>query len=521
MDVIIIYISAGVLILLLGFILGWIINKKVSESHMKHTRKLAENIISEAQKEAETQKRASILEAKSEWYKAKQEFEKSTEENRKEIKRERRKLEEKEQNINRKVDFLEKREKEYEENQKLMEAKLEAVEKKGAELEHLLRDENIKLERIAGMSSEEAKRHLKANLESEARHEAAKRIREIKEEAERTAIKKSREILTLAIERYAADHVSEHTVSVVDLPNDEMKGRIIGREGRNIRSFENITGVDVIIDDTPEAVTLSGFDPIRREIARLSLEKLIKDGRIHPGRIEDLVNKTRDELMEEIRDIGEQTTIECNIHGVHPELIKLLGRLKYRTSYGQNVLQHSKEVAFISSLIASQLGLDEKLAKRAGILHDIGKAADHEMEGTHAEIGAELVKRYGENEIIVNSVAAHHEDVEATSLITHIVSAADAISGARPGARRETLENYIRRLEKLEKIADGFEGVERSYAIHAGREIRILVSYKKVNDVQADELASDISRKIEEEMEYPGQIKVVVIRETRAIDFAR
>jgi ribonuclease Y len=300
-----------------------------------------------------------------------------------------------------------------------------------------------------------------------------------------------------------------------------MKGRIIGREGRNIRAFENATGIDVIIDDTPEAVILSGFDPIRREVARLSLEKLVKDGRIHPGRIEEIVEKTRKELLEEIREVGEQTCLELNIHGLHPELVKLLGRLKYRTSYGQNVLQHSKEVAYLSSLLAGELGADTVIAKRAGLLHDIGKAADHEMEGGHATIGGELVKRYGENEKIINAVAAHHEDVEATSMITHLVSAADAISGARPGARRETLENYIRRLEKLEKIADAFDGVEKSYAIQAGREIRILVNFKKIDDAQSMDLCSEIARKIEGDMEYPGQIKVVVVRETRAVDYAR
>jgi len=521
MDSIFFYISAGISVLLIGFIIGWIANKKVAESHLKHTKKLAENIIAEAQREAETQKKAAILEAKDEWYKEKLKFERETQEARQELKKLERKLEEKEQNINRKVDYLEKRELELDEKNRLLDSKLQAIAEKNEELNRILQMQNEKLEKIAGMSQEEAKKLLIANLESEARHEAAKRIKEIKDEAERNAIKQSREILTLAIERYAADHVVESTVSVVDLPNDEMKGRIIGREGRNIRAFENATGIDVIIDDTPEAVILSGFDPIRREIARLALQKLVKDGRIHPGRIEEVVEKTKQELMEEIREVGEQTCLELNIHGLHPELVKYLGKLKYRTSYGQNILQHSKEVAWLSSLLASELGMDPQLAKRAGLLHDIGKAADHEMEGPHALIGAELVRRYGENEKVINAVAAHHEDVEATSMITHIVSAADAISGARPGARRETLENYIRRLEKLEKIADAFDGVEKSYAIQAGREIRILVNYKKVDDVQASELASEIARKIEENMEYPGQIKVVVVRETRAVDYAR
>ncbi len=521
MDNIVFYISAGILVLFLGFILGWLTNKKISESHMKHTQKLAENIISDAQREAETRKKAAILEAKDEWYQAKLNFERDTQDARQDLKKSERRIEEKEHNVNRKVDYLEKREKEINDKHKILESKLQVISEKNDKLAQILHMQNEKLEKIAGMSTEEAKKLLITNLENEARHEAAKRIREIKEEAERNASKKSREILTLAIERCAADHVVESTVSVVDLPNEEMKGRIIGREGRNIRAFENATGIDVIIDDTPEAVILSGFDPIRREIARLALDKLIKDGRIHPGRIEEVVEKTHKELMEEIRELGEKICLDLNIHGLHSELVKLLGRLRYRTSYGQNVLQHSKEVAYLSSLLASQLGMDPVVAKRAGLLHDIGKAADHEMEGTHAEIGAELVRRYGENDRIINAVEAHHEDVEATSLITHVVSAADAISGARPGARRETLENYIRRLEKLEKIADAFDGVEKSYAIQAGREIRILVSHKRVDDSAAAELASEISRKIEEEMEYPGQIKVVVIRETRSIDYAR
>ncbi|MGD1047563.1 MAG: ribonuclease Y [Candidatus Krumholzibacteriaceae bacterium] len=515
------YTSAGILVLFIGLVAGWLINKKVSESHLKHTRKLAENIIAEAQREAETQKKAAILEAKDEWYQAKLRFEKETQEGRQELKKQERRLEEKEQNINRKVDYLENREQEVAEKQKLLDGKLQAVADKHEDLNHVLRMQNDKLEKIAGMSKDEAKKLLISNLESEARHEAAKKIRDIREEADRNAVKESREILTLAIERCAADHVVESTVSVVDLPSDEMKGRIIGREGRNIRAFENATGIDVIIDDTPEAVILSGFDPIRREVARLSLEKLVKDGRIHPGRIEEIVEKTRKELLEEIREIGEQTCLDLNIHGLHPELVKLLGRLKYRTSYGQNVLQHSKEVAYLSSLLAGELGADPVIAKRAGLLHDIGKAADHEMEGGHATIGGELVKRYGENEKIVNAVAAHHEDIEATSMLTHLVSAADAISGARPGARRETLENYIRRLEKLEKIADAFDGVEKSYAIQAGREIRILVNFKRIDDAQAMDLCSEIARKIEGDMEYPGQIKVVVVRETRAVDYAR
>jgi ribonuclease Y len=521
MDSIFFYISAGIFVLFLGFLLGWLISRKVTQSQLKHTQKLAENIIAEAQREAETRKKTSVLEVKDEWYKAKQQFEKDTADTRNELKKVERRVEEKEHNINRKVDFLEKREMEILDKKKTLEKKLQAISEKNSHLDEILQRQNEKLEKIAGMSTEEAKKLLISNLENEARTAAAKQIKEIKDEAERNASKISRKIITLAIERCAADHVVESTVSVVDLPNDEMKGRIIGREGRNIRAFESATGIDVIIDDTPEAVILSGFDPIRREVARLSLEKLIKDGRIHPGRIEEVVEKTRNELHEEMMEIGEQTILDLNIHGVHTEIVRLLGRLRYRSSYGQNVLQHSKEVAFVSSLLASELGIDPVMAKRAGLLHDIGKAADHEIDGPHAEIGAEFARRYGENDIIINAIAAHHEDVEAESLIAHVISAADAISGARPGARRETLENYIRRLEKLEKIADAFDGVEKSYAIQAGREIRILVSHKRIDDAQAAQLAGDISRKIEDDMEYPGQIKVVVIRETRAVEYAR
>lgn len=521
MDSIFFYISAGIFVLFLGFLMGWLISRKVTQSQLKHTQKLAENIIAEAQREADTRKKASILEAKDEWYKAKQQFEKDTAETRAELKKVERRVEDKEHNINRKVDFLEKREIELLDKKKMLEKKLHAITEKNEHLDEILHRQNEKLEKIAGMSTEAAMKLLITNLENEARTAAAKQIKAIKDEAERNASKISRKIITLAIERCAADHVVESTVSVVDLPNDEMKGRIIGREGRNIRAFESATGIDVIIDDTPEAVILSGFDPIRREVARLALDKLVKDGRIHPGRIEELVEKTRKVLQEEIMEIGEQTILDLNMHGVHTEIVRLLGRLRYRTSYGQNVLQHSKEVAFVASLLASELGLDPVLAKRAGLLHDIGKAADHEIDGPHAEIGAEFARRYGENDIIVNAIAAHHEDVEAESLIAHIISAADAISGARPGARRETLENYIRRLEKLEKIADAFDGVEKSYAIQAGREIRILVSHRRIDDAQAAQLAGDISRKIEDDMEYPGQIKVVVIRETRAVEYAR
>jgi len=359
------------------------------------------------------------------------------------------------------------------------------------------------------------------NMESDARLEAARMVKDIKDEARKQGDKEAKKVLTLAIQRCAADHVVESTVSVVNLPNDEMKGRIIGREGRNIRAFETATGIDVIVDDTPEAVILSGFDPVRREVARLALERLITDGRIHPGRIEEVVEKVTKELDEQIREIGEETCLDIGIHDLKPELVRLLGRLKYRTSYGQNMLQHSKEVAFICGLMAGELGFDVAVAKRAGLLHDIGKSVDHTMEGTHAGLGAELARRYSEDDLIVNAIESHHEDVEPTSMIAVLVQAGDAVSGARPGARRETLETYIKRLEKLEEIASSFQGVERSYAIQAGREIRIMVQHRKIDDARAEILAAAVARKIEAELKYPGQIKVVVIRETRAVDYAK
>jgi len=515
------YVILGVLVAIGVFFAGWYAYKKVSEGKVVSAEKLAEKIVREAQKEAETRKKSAVLEAKDEWYKAKATFEKETQGTRQQLQTLERRLGEREGSLNRRADLLERKERELRRLERDTLTKEKAIEERNRELSNLIKEQNARLEKIAGLTAEEAKGLLMSNLESEARHEAARLLNEIRENAMRDADKEVRKILTLAIQRCAAEHVVESTVSVVSLPSDEMKGRIIGREGRNIRAFETVTGVDVIIDDTPEAVILSGFDPIRREVARIALERLINDGRIHPGRIEEVVGKTQKEMEEQIREIGEQTCLEVGIHGLHPELVRLLGRLRYRTSYGQNVLEHSKEVAYLSGMMGSELCLDAAVAKRAGLLHDIGKAADHEAEGTHAQIGRDLVVKYGEAPIVVEAVAGHHDDPQPDTLMAVLVQAADAVSGARPGARRETLETYVRRLEKLERIADSLPGVSKAYAIQAGREIRIMVEHKEIDDAKASTLAAEIARKVEKELEYPGQIKIVVIRETRAVDYAK
>jgi ribonuclease Y len=516
------YVFLGLVVLGLGVLVGWLLRGKSGEKKVAESERFAEKIVQEARREAETEKKRLVLEAKDEWYQAKAKFEKDTQSARTQLQRDERKLNDRERDLNRRADLLERKESELGKLERDLNVREASVADKGAELESLLAEQNIRLEKIANMSMEEAKQLLMVNLENEAKHSAAKLIGEIRETALRNAEKEARKIITLAVQRMAADHVVESTVSVVNLPNDEMKGRIIGREGRNIRAFETVAGIDVIIDDTPEAVILSGFDPVRREIGRRAMDKLVLDGRIHPTRIEEVVEKTRKEVEGEIREIGEQAAIEVGVTGLKQECIKLLGRLRYRTSYGQNVLQHSKEVAFLASIMAAELGTDEALARRAGLLHDIGKAVDHEREGTHASIGKELLERYGEPPAVIDAVAFHHESVDGpNTLISVLVQAADAISGARPGARRETLETYVKRLMKLEHIADSFPGVEKAYAIQAGREIRILVENKKVDDARAGVLASEIARKVEKEMEYPGQIKVVVIRETRATDYAR
>ena len=471
-------------------------------------------MIGDAQKRAETIKKETVLEAKEEAYRIKNENEKELRERRNELQRNERRLLQREETLDKKIDGIEQREQHL--NQKIKEA-----ENTEASIKELYDKQLKELETISGLSMDEAREILLSSVERDARHDAAIMLRDIEAKTKEEADKRARNIISLAIQRCAADHVAETTVSVVSLPNDEMKGRIIGREGRNIRTLETATGVDLIIDDTPEAVILSGFDPVRREVARIALERLITDGRIHPGRIEEMVEKARREVDTQIREAGEQAIFEVGIHGLHHELIKLIGRLKYRTSYGQNVLKHSIEVAHLAGMMASELGANVALAKRAGLLHDIGKAVDHEVEGPHAQIGADLAKKYRENNQVIHAIQAHHGDVEPSTVEAVLVQAADAISAARPGARRETLENYIKRLEKLEEIANSFEGVDKSFAIQAGREIRILVKPENVNDADTIIMAKEIVKRIETELEYPGQIKVNVIRETRAVEFAK
>jgi len=514
-------IVAGVAVAVLAFFMGWFISRRIGETKLAKAEELAKKIVLEAEKEAEFKKKEAILEAKDEWYKTKVNFERELANKRMEYQKVEKRLQEREVNLDRKVDILNKKDRDIQNKEKILFAREKAIKTRDEELNRLISDQNRQLERIAQMTSEEAKKILMANLENQARQEATQLIKEIKEKAEETAEKEAKNIIISAIQRCAADHTVESTVSVVSLPNEEMKGRIIGREGRNIRSFETATGIDVIVDDTPEAVILSGFDPIRREIARMALEKLILDGRIHPARIEEIVTKAQKEMDVIIKETGEQACFDVGIHGLHPELIKILGKLQYRTSYGQNVLQHSREVAFIAGLMAAELDLDANLAKRAGLLHDIGKAVDKETEGTHSQIGYNIAQKYGEHPFVLNAILSHHEDVPMESPYSILVQSADAISGARPGARRETLEGYIKRLEKLEELADSFKGVAKAYAIQAGREVRIIVEHEQIDDNSAANLAQEIAKKIEAEMEYPGQVKVTVIRETRAVEYAK
>ena len=493
---------------------GIIIRKKSAESKIKSAESEANRILANAKKEAENAKKEEILKAKEEALQTKNELDKEIKERRGEVQQQEKRLFQREEALERRSDNFERREKELERN-------IQELDKKQKSLEEVYSKQITELQRIAGLSREEAKKMLLQQLDRTLNDEKAALIKSVEAEAKETASKKAKEIISYTIQKCAADHTSETTVSVVALPNDDMKGRIIGREGRNIKMLETLTGIDLIIDDTPEAVIISGFDPLRREVARIALEKLIEDGRIHPAKIEEMVEKAKEEVEETIKEEGERAVMETGVHGLQPDLVRLLGKLKYRTSYGQNVLNHSIEVSNLARIMAEELGLDPKIARRAGLLHDIGKALDHDMEGTHVQIGVDVLKKYKENDVIINAVEAHHGDVEPKSLEAVLIQAADAISASRPGARRETLETYIKRLETLETIADSFEGVEKSYAIQAGREIRLIVKPEKVTDSQIVTMAREVAQKVENEMEYPGQIKVNVIRETRAIDYAK
>ena len=474
-----------------------------------------------SKKEAETIKKEARVLAKDEVLKAQAELEREAKERRGELARLEKRLLQKEENLEKKMDLIDKKEFDLNQREKRASKRERSLETRATELQNMIEEGKLRLEKIAGISRDEAKTQLMDSLIEEVKHESAKQVKQIEEATREIADKKAKQILSLAIQRYSGDYVAERTVSIVNLPNDEMKGRIIGREGRNIRALEAITGVDLIIDDTPEAVILSAHNPVRREVAKISLERLISDGRIHPGRIEEVVKKVEEEVEETIRETGEQATFDVGVHGIHLELIKLLGRLKYRTSFGQNVLQHSIEAAFLCGVMASELNLDVKEAKRAALLHDIGKAVDHEVEGSHAIIGADLARKYGESDVIVKAIAAHHEDVKPDSVLPLLVQASDALSGARPGARKEMLETYVKRLEDLERIACSFKGIEKSFAIQAGREIRIMVESSKVSDEDSVVLSRDIAKKIESELSYPGQIKVTVIREVRSVEYAK
>lgn len=514
--VLISFVSLGI-----GIGIGVFFFKRKAERRLQEIEAKAQKIISEAEKEANNLRKDAALQAKDILFQTKLEFERETKEKKEQLQALEKRLLHKEETLDRKMEQVERRESRLLEKEKSIERLEVELKRKEEEVARLLEEQHKKLQEIAGITKEEAKSILIASLEEEARQEAAKMVRRIEAEAKEVADRKAQEILALAIKRYAGDYVAENTVSVVTLPNEEMKGRIIGREGRNIRAIEAATGVDIIIDDTPEAVILSAFNPVRREVARISLQRLIEDGRIHPGRIEEVVAKVDKEIEAAIKEAGEQAAFDVGVHGIHHELIKLLGRLKYRSSYAQNVLRHSKEVSFLAGIMAAELGLNVKQAKRAGLLHDIGKAVDHEIEGPHALIGADLAKRYGEPPQVVHAIAAHHEDVTPESVLAVLIQAADTLSGARPGARQETYESYVKRLEELERIAMSFHGVTKSYAIQAGRELRIMVESRLVDDDEAYMLCKEIAKRIEKELTYPGQIKVTVIRETRAVEYAR
>lgn len=505
----------------LGYFLGNVLRKRLSDTLVSKAEDLASKIVEDAKREAETITKEAELKAKDEVYQAKAEAEREAKEKRKDLQALEKRLQQKEENLDKKMNLFDQRDADQVKKDQMLQSREQGLVQKEERLDSLIAEQREKLETISGLSSSDAKKILMDTMESEAKLDAAKRIKVIEEEARETADKKSKEIIALAIQRYAGEYVAERTVSVVALPSDEMKGRIIGREGRNIRALEAATGIDLIIDDTPEAVILSGFNPVRREVAKIALEKLITDGRIHPGRIEEVVSKAEEEVEQTIKEAGDQAAFDLGVHGIHPEVLKLIGRLKYRTSYSQNVYQHSLEVAFLCGIMASELGINVKQAKRAGLLHDLGKAVDHEVEGSHAVIGAELARKYGESPKIVHAIMAHHEDEKPNTVLAVLVQAADALSGARPGARREMMETYVKRLDDLERIATSFTGVNNSFAIQAGREIRVMVSSDEVTDERAVVLAKDIAKKIEAEMTYPGQIKVNVIRETRAIEYAR
>ncbi len=516
-----ILIIALIAAVLAGAFLGWLVSRSIGANKITNANDSAKRIVKEAEKEAEILKKEAVLNAKEKWYKEKSKLEKEVLERRAEADDLLKSASDKDVEVGRKVDLLNRKEHDLKTLESDFATRQRGIEIRERELEESLKEQNTRLEKIAGLTQEEAKKQLHANLIDQVRMEAAGKAKEIREQAERDAEKEAREIVLGAIYRSAADTTVDAVVTVVNLPSDEMKGRIIGREGRNIRAFETLTGVDVIVDDTPEAILLSGFDPVRREIGRMAMNKLISDGRIHPTRIEEVVEKSSKEMVTIVREAGEQACFDLGIHGVHPEVIKLLGKLHYRTSYGQNVLAHSKEVAMMCGLMANLLGLDPVLGKRCGLMHDIGKAIDRETEGTHTELGAEFVARYNEPAIVVNACASHHNDVPQETAYPVLVQAADAISGARPGARREPLENYIKRLQRLEELADSFKGVSKAYAIQAGREIRVIVENSQTDDLAASILASDIAAKIESQLEYPGQIKVTVIRESRTTEYAR
>lgn len=515
------YILLSIIIFGAGFVLSFWVRSRLTAGKIRAAEEEARKVVEKAQQERQTVLREAKLLAKDELYQMKLDFENETKEMRAELKKREKRLTQKEENIDRKLEQLERRDGSIAKKERQLTEKEEGLRKEEARYEALIQEQKVQLEKISGLTAEEAKNLLIKAMEREARYEGAKLIKRIENESREQADRKAKKIMATAIQRYAGDYVAEKTVSVVNLPSDEMKGRIIGREGRNIRALEGATGIDLIIDDTPEAVILSGFNPVRREVARLALERLITDGRIHPARIEETVKKVSQEIDVEIREAGEQAAFDLGVHGFHSELIQLIGKLKFRTSYGQNVLGHSLEVGFLCGVMAAELGLNVKQAKRVGLLHDIGKAVDHEVEGPHALIGAKLAKKYGEPPRVVHAISAHHEDVPPASVLAVLVQAADTLSGARPGARRETLESYVKRLDDLERIAASFDGVSKSYAIQAGRELRIIVESETVSDEEAVLLSRDVAKNIEESLSYPGQIRVTVIRETRAVDFAK